>query len=261
LGGFADRLAALPLQERLTVRTWLPRHELEELGAVARLCLALDFDVLLDVVSDAPAHTLDHAVALVRAEIDDHARGLLPAPATCTDPVLRAAVDRTGDLIAAVTRDLTTAEGAGEVRQAVAGARSAVDALRRHLAEIRQLAFVHTRRLPVHFRRRAHVAAFCVAMTSDREDDREYGRVPLVDRELIAAVEAIDTALTDLTGSDLTSVDLTGIPLTGLRWSARTRWPPEMAAPVRRSSVEILPGRYEIRPGGVGVDGSVDARG
>jgi hypothetical protein len=251
LGEFADRITALPPLERLTVRTWLPRHELSELRAVARLCLALDFDGLLDVGSGAPAHTLDNAVALVRAEIGDHARRLLFARDGCTDPVIHTAVDRTTDLVAAITRDLTTAEGADDVRAAVVGARAAVGTLRGFLAEVRQLAFAHTRRFPVHIRRRAHVSAFCVAMTADREHDRESGRDPLVDRELVAAVDTIESALTDVTGADLRRVDLTGIPLAGLRWSATTRWPPAMAAEIHRTSVEVHPNHYEIRPDGI----------
>jgi len=53
-----------------------------------------------------------------------------------------------------------------------------------------------------------------------------------------------------VTGMDLRSIDLVEIPLQGLRWSVQTRWPQEIENQIRRNSVQIADGIYEIDPGG-----------
>lgn len=52
-----------------------------------------------------------------------------------------------------------------------------------------------------------------------------------------------------MTDADLSDVDLRGIPLKGVRWSTGTRWPAESEDQIRRDSVEIKPGLWEIRGG------------
>ncbi|GAA2610760.1 hypothetical protein [Paractinoplanes durhamensis] len=56
--------------------------------------------------------------------------------------------------------------------------------------------------------------------------------------------------LDDFGGTDLSHLDLTGVPLAGIRWSDTTRWPDRWAERIRRDSVPIGAGRYEIRPKG-----------
>ncbi len=56
--------------------------------------------------------------------------------------------------------------------------------------------------------------------------------------------------LSDVTSVDLRSADLAGIPLEGLRWSAKTRWPPEIEAQISRDSVQIAKGIFEVVRGG-----------
>lgn len=56
-------------------------------------------------------------------------------------------------------------------------------------------------------------------------------------------------ALNDFTGVDLRHADLDGIPLDGLRWSTKTQWPLQWAEQVRRDSVEVEDGIFEIHGG------------
>ena len=56
--------------------------------------------------------------------------------------------------------------------------------------------------------------------------------------------------LSDVTDIDLHQIDLTGVPLEGLRWSDRTQWPPEWEEQIRRDSVQIAKGVFEVARGG-----------
>jgi hypothetical protein len=47
----------------------------------------------------------------------------------------------------------------------------------------------------------------------------------------------------------LREVDLTGILLDGIRWSETTQWPDQWVDQIRRDSVLLGGGVYEIRPG------------
>ncbi|MFD0205290.1 MULTISPECIES: hypothetical protein [Saccharothrix] len=60
-------------------------------------------------------------------------------------------------------------------------------------------------------------------------------------------VDRITDAVTDVVDADLAHVPLDGIPLEGLRWSERTRWHQAWQDRVRRGSVELRPGLYEVR--------------
>jgi Pentapeptide repeats (8 copies) len=52
----------------------------------------------------------------------------------------------------------------------------------------------------------------------------------------------------DFSGADLRGADLTGIRLDGVRWSDDTRWPDDLVERIRRDSVPLGGGIYEIRP-------------
>jgi hypothetical protein len=78
--------------------------------------------------------------------------------------------------------------------------------------------------------------------------------------DVIDAVDLLDNALTHMVGADLTEVALHGIPLAGVRWSHETRWPVRWEDQIRRNSVEIEPGLYEILPGTtMSIDTTVNA--
>ena len=62
-------------------------------------------------------------------------------------------------------------------------------------------------------------------------------------------ITTLTNAADDFTDADLRQADLRGVPLEGLRWSESTRWPDGWAEPIRRMSVSIASGVYEIRPG------------
>jgi hypothetical protein len=54
----------------------------------------------------------------------------------------------------------------------------------------------------------------------------------------------------DFAGADLRDIDLRGVRLNGIRWSEDTTvWPAEYRDRIRRHSVEIAPGLFEVRPG------------
>jgi uncharacterized protein YjbI with pentapeptide repeats len=67
---------------------------------------------------------------------------------------------------------------------------------------------------------------------------------------LIAAVNAIQNAVTDFTNTDLRAVDLSGVALEGVRWSRHTtQWPEEWRSYIEANSVPVGLDLYEIRPG------------
>jgi hypothetical protein len=60
----------------------------------------------------------------------------------------------------------------------------------------------------------------------------------------------LDDVLNDFTTADLRGVDLSRVELEGLRWSSVTQWPADRVAQVRRDSVEVALGVFEVRSGG-----------
>ncbi|WP_322748403.1 MULTISPECIES: hypothetical protein [unclassified Frankia] len=58
-------------------------------------------------------------------------------------------------------------------------------------------------------------------------------------------------ARTDFTQADLRDATFTSVDLEGVRWSAQTRWPPGWAERVEQDSIEVAPGIFEIRRGGI----------
>lgn len=82
---------------------------------------------------------------------------------------------------------------------------------------------------------------------------RDLDRVQSFADELVRTIQGVvhfHQVLSDVTGMDLRSIDLVEIPLQGLRWSVQTRWPQEIENQIRRNSVQIADGIYEIDPGG-----------
>jgi hypothetical protein len=64
--------------------------------------------------------------------------------------------------------------------------------------------------------------------------------------QTIQAITHFHQVLSDVTAADLRKIDLTSIPLLGLRWSTRTRWPPESEEQIWHDSVQIADGIFEI---------------
>jgi len=67
--------------------------------------------------------------------------------------------------------------------------------------------------------------------------------------DLAEVLAQLYTILNDFTGADLRDAELGGVPIEGLRWSLTTQWPPDWAEQIRRGSVEIFPGIFEVRIG------------
>lgn len=256
LARFTDLLTSRPPRERLAVRAWLPMRELTDLGTIVGLTNDLD-DGLADALDTANRSALDQAtltraVEDARTELSSCARRYLPVSRSSDGPSVGAAIDRAYDVLSDLARELPAGTaGADAVLRGVAAAVGTVRELRGFLSAVRLLAFDRARKVHANTRNITHVSAFCLALAHDLDRDREVGRTPVVDRELITAIAALEKATTDVAGADLIDIGLTSIPLDGLRWSTTTRWPRAMADYVRRNSVEVEPGVYVIRHGGV----------
>lgn len=82
---------------------------------------------------------------------------------------------------------------------------------------------------------------------------RDLDRTQYFAGKLARAIQALVHfyhVLSDVTGVDLRNIDLAGIPLQGLRWSVRTRWPPDIEDQIWRDSVQIADGIFEVGHGG-----------
>jgi hypothetical protein len=71
-------------------------------------------------------------------------------------------------------------------------------------------------------------------------------------------VDRLEAAVTDMADADLSQMDLSEIPLDGVRWSYRTRWPESKREEIRDNSIELEPGLYEVRFGGVASTHTID---
>ncbi|KOX22756.1 hypothetical protein ADK67_22780 [Saccharothrix sp. NRRL B-16348] len=154
---------------------------------------------------------------------------------------------RDAGFVGPLVRHLNTVRAA--VRDVVfARDRSLADLLALVLGEGRDLALDQARgRATAADHALAHDLATALGHGGRPHDDR-------FDAELVDAVDRIEDAATNLVDADLAHVPLDGIPLTGLRWSTRTRWHVAWHDRVRRGSVELRPGLFEVRGGNVGAD-------
>jgi hypothetical protein len=136
---------------------------------------------------------------------------------------------------------------AGQERQRGNRERYAVLARNRAQALAWNLAVLHDRTLALVREPEAYVA-YGLAVTLGEAvrcsvaAEAVYG----VDAEQLAAVVSLAD---DFTGADLRSADLTDAALIGVRWSDTTQWPAPDVDRIRRTSVAIGDGQYEIRPG------------
>jgi hypothetical protein len=67
--------------------------------------------------------------------------------------------------------------------------------------------------------------------------------------ELIRTIQTLahfHRVLSDVSGVDLRNVEFAEIPLQGLRWSMRTQWPPKIENQIRRDSVQVADGIFEV---------------
>ncbi|NBH12130.1 hypothetical protein [Amycolatopsis sp. SID8362] len=105
---------------------------------------------------------------------------------------------------------------------------------------------------------RARTKNHDLAFALDREIESLGESGHAGDAGLETSLGSLVEAATNVSGADLSYVDLRGIPLEGLRWSEATRWPFEWYEQIRRDSIELGPGRYEIRQGGLNTDRLID---
>jgi hypothetical protein len=228
LSTFADDLTSRPLQERLAARVWFPIRELTALEALTHLVFRVRG--LIVIQSHAVDRTRDVTRDIFQArKLAQHLTGDL-------DTDLDTVSMNARDLNRATTHSTRNSCGAMLLMSLVSARDRARAATRAHV-------YIHRREV-----------------TLARELIRALDDETVFDKVRIGAVDRLLKAVTDVTGDDLTQVDLHGIPLEGLRWSggqAGTRWPTEWEDQIRRSSVEISPGLYEIRYGGINADTQV----
>jgi hypothetical protein len=131
-----------------------------------------------------------------------------------------------------------------------------------HLAHIRDLAFLppldiddaldQILNLP-QTSNYARLSARSLARDLDRvhtliDDFHRVGSFAQELAQTIQALKHLHRVLSDVTELDLQSTDFAEIPLEGLRWSANTRWPPEIEHQIQRNSTRITDEIFEIGP-------------
>jgi hypothetical protein len=245
LSRYGQRLARLPVSERLALRSRLPLTELRLLEALARASASVpDLTRALDRADDRAlttlalilAHDLDRARAHARDL--DHACALAYGLAEDADALSRAHADTrslgddlalVADLAHAHARDRANAIAAHALVRARAGALALARALDHSRAAALALA-----------RDRARDLALVTALTDSNITDPVEGLM------LVLA------AVTDFTTADLADLDLRRVDLQGVQWStATTRWPSEWKDIIQETSIQLDPERrpdlYEIR--------------
>jgi hypothetical protein len=166
------------------------------------------------------------------------------------ESALSAAVDAASDNTISVLRAMHHAARPGKAdrtgyREAHLLASNVEDSLRRGLrlvGEVRE----HVLRLrgTEDVARRVHEDATAVATL---HGFRSVTGLEAADRgDVRRMLHSVD----DFIGADLEGADLTGVALEGIRWSDATRWPGGWREAIRRSSVPVGGGVYEIRSGG-----------
>jgi hypothetical protein len=251
LSEFTDALFARPAHARLSARTWFPLQQLATARSIAHLVARARIlaDDLNRAITNAGliAAALQFKVSHPRADA----------------AILDRALDRARAEVCALTHGLAQVRG-------LEGTHAVCMTLGINLAHVPTITQDPTR--AHHLLQYLHPAigragivarelgrALTYAMDDlgralhldhDLTDPSEVGHdVSMSD--LIAIVDRLDIAISNMTGADLTHVDLKGIPLEGLRWSISTSWPTAWTDTIRQNSVEIQPGVYEVRHGGV----------
>jgi hypothetical protein len=239
---YADDFGALPPHCRLTARSWFPHRELVVLQAVTQATIhahnlakrpASDRPIARAVVLElASARTSASALALARAR-------------TLASEVYRTSTNGR-DFSRDLTRDLDRARALACVldRASAHHLTSGID----HAAAL--ASDFDLTITSAHGIDRAGAFTLASALASNLDINLNLSRDPNLDINLVAAIDQLVTALTDLTGADLTMVDLNGIPLDGVEWSEETRWPPQWEDYVRLNSHTIGPELYRIQAHG-----------
>lgn len=178
--------------------------------------------------------TADHALFLAVTIAGDTARGRTTTRARDRLRALLTALDLPmGHDAGPLVRRLNAVRAAAR-DGVLARDRDAADLLAVVLDQARDLALDQARER-VEGSADASARALADALTTGPHDD------------VADAVDRVTDAVTDVVDADLAHVPLDGIPLEGLRWSERTRWHQAWQDRVRRGSVELRPGLYEVR--------------
>ncbi|MEU4522922.1 hypothetical protein AB0F52_29940 [Amycolatopsis sp. NPDC024027] len=276
LGAFAGDFTALPAHERLAARAWLPVQELIELHHAVRLVLRAE-DLIHNLADDrdlAHALTRDRDLAHARDLAHDLAYDLTRDHDLAHDLAYDLTRDLTfaRDLAHALNRDRDLAHTLAQTRD-LAYARDLAHALTHDLAHTLDLADTLTHDL-ARARDRAHAHALNRVRSLDRTSNLVVALYSALRREVEIFGERhhahdfdleedlgrLIEAATNVNGADLSQLDLRGIPLLGLRWSEATQWPVEWRDRIRRDSIELHPGHYEIRQGGIDIDHRIDTQ-
>ncbi|PSL57806.1 hypothetical protein B0I31_10117 [Saccharothrix carnea] len=179
--------------------------------------------------------TADHALVLAVTTVADHARGRTTTRARERLHVLLADLDLPvpGHDVGPLLRRLNTVRAAAQ-NVVLARDRDTAELLAVVLDQARDLALDQARER-VEGSADTSARALADALATGPHDD------------VADAVDRITDAVTDVVDADLAHVPLDGIPLEGLRWSERTRWHQAWQDRVRRGSVELRPGLYEVQ--------------
>lgn len=253
LGKFINDFRSLPVHVRLTARAWFPLRQLVTVRSFARLTLlahdieytrdlnrahdlALDFGRNLALARDLAYardsnldRTIDHIVALARDLTQAHDLDIAHSQAHDLDCELNQAVLMTHALTFARALALTYALDRGPAPDLDGDL---------HIAPDLDIDLDLARALAHHF------ALALVSKLPPEPANRD--RINFI-HELIADVDSLEDAMTNMAGIDLTQMDLRGIQLEGLRWTTTTRWPMAQVEQIRQNSVEVQPGIFEVR--------------
>jgi hypothetical protein len=209
-----ERIAALPLRERLALRQQLPTAALVQAQAIARWLLQAHHACRLMVTDTPRASELVRGLVLdIENEHDltlDHTRRTARGREVAPEEVRGLAVNLGRDLDIAL-RHLHALELERAPDLVVAGA------VRRDLRDADQL----------------HLLGAIVKL-----------------RVYVHSVDVLVRAVDNVEDADLTQIELGDLHLVGVRWSEfTTRWPPRWEEPVRQASVRIDQDRglWEIR--------------
>lgn len=274
LGRYAVLFARQLPGDRLAARAWLPRQRLRNLQVVADFVarahdLAEDLARARDVSRD-----LDRALARVHdlARDVDRARDLARDVDHALARHLDGDLDQAREVAEDVDRARDLAEDADRVRdlggtiddaidEAIEGAIDGADdlalTLASHIDHAIDCVLGHDLAIDFADALARDCDRFRVLVNDlalDPYSDLTIAPVRALAVDLVRALDLLEKSITSMVGADLTAADLTGIPLAGVRWSDETRWPPGWEGRIRRESVAVGPGQWEIRPGVANTD-------